>query len=116
MIVRSRTAFAFAFVVGLTAVVVVMLTAWPRLPTAAGRAERAVELDYRFDIRLPQSKTGPVNYSIYPHVEVDGTVFQNVETAFSFRDQPPMEAAHAPAAHVSPLAAAVVSDGRGSVR
>jgi hypothetical protein len=40
------------------------------------------------DIVLPGSQTGPVNYSIYPHVEVDGAVHDNVETKFSFRELP----------------------------
>ncbi len=39
------------------------------------------------DIHLPQSSSGPVNYSIYPHVEVDGTEFSHVETTFSFQNQ-----------------------------
>ncbi len=38
------------------------------------------------DIRLPLSETGPVNYSIYPHVEVDGKVHRQVQTQFRWRD------------------------------
>ncbi len=39
------------------------------------------------DIRLPQSSSGPVNYSIYPHVEVDGEEFSHVETTFAFQNE-----------------------------
>ena len=38
------------------------------------------------DIRLPFSKSGKLNYFIYPHVEVDGKIHSKVETEFSFRD------------------------------
>ncbi len=40
------------------------------------------------DITLPDSQSGPVNYLIYPHVEVDGTVHGHVETQFSFTELP----------------------------
>ncbi len=39
------------------------------------------------DIHLPQSSSGPVNYSIYPHVEVDGAEFPHVKTTFSFQNK-----------------------------
>ena len=38
------------------------------------------------DIRIPQASAGPLNYVIYPHVEVDGGPHEKVETRFSFRD------------------------------
>ena len=38
------------------------------------------------DIKLPGSVLGPVNYSIYPHVEVDGRRHEPVERRFYFRD------------------------------
>ncbi|MFQ5870327.1 MAG: transglutaminase-like domain-containing protein [Candidatus Zixiibacteriota bacterium] len=38
------------------------------------------------DIHIPQSSAGPLNYVIYPHVEVDGRPHEKVETRFSFRD------------------------------
>ena len=39
------------------------------------------------DIKLPGSNSEPVNFVIYPHVEVDGNVYKNVETTFSFKDR-----------------------------
>lgn len=39
------------------------------------------------DIRLPLSKDEPVNYSIYPYVEVNGKAYPNVQTSFSFRER-----------------------------
>ena len=38
------------------------------------------------DITLPGAQAGPLNYLIYPHVEVDGWVHGDVETKFFFRD------------------------------
>jgi transglutaminase-like putative cysteine protease len=37
------------------------------------------------DIPLPGAVAEPLNYSIYPHVEVDGRAHLEVETVFSFR-------------------------------
>ena len=56
-----------------------------------------VEFTVGRDIRLPQSAAAPVNYSIYPHVEVDGVEFSRVETSFSFRDLPRERETTAPA-------------------
>jgi hypothetical protein len=38
------------------------------------------------DIKLPGSSVESINYSIYPHVEVDGQPYESVETRFSFKD------------------------------
>ncbi len=38
------------------------------------------------DITLPGSALGPVNFSIYPHVEVDGRLHEPVKRRFYFRD------------------------------
>jgi hypothetical protein len=38
------------------------------------------------DIRIPQASTGPLNYVIYPHVEVDGQPYRKVETSLRFRE------------------------------
>jgi transglutaminase-like putative cysteine protease len=38
------------------------------------------------DIKLPRSAARPLNYAIFPHVEIDGLVHPYVETTFSFRD------------------------------
>ena len=38
------------------------------------------------DIKLPGSDSEPLNYSIFPHVEVDGQTYNNVETSFFFKD------------------------------
>jgi transglutaminase-like putative cysteine protease len=39
------------------------------------------------DIQLPGAASEPVNFAIYPHVEVDGTKYNNVETILSFADR-----------------------------
>ena len=38
------------------------------------------------DIKLPGSAGAPINYAIYPHVEVNGKLHRDVETRFSFRE------------------------------
>lgn len=38
------------------------------------------------DIKLPQSNSEPLNFAIYPHVEIDGVAHDNVRTTFFFRD------------------------------
>jgi len=38
------------------------------------------------DISLPGAQAEPVNYSIYPHIEVDGKVYNNITTEFSFKE------------------------------
>ncbi len=38
------------------------------------------------DIRLPGAAAGPLNYVIYPHVEIDGQVYSNVRAEFEFSD------------------------------
>ena len=40
------------------------------------------------DIQLPQAAAAPLNYSIYPHVEIDGRRHDSVTTGFSFIDLP----------------------------
>ena len=42
------------------------------------------------DLRLSPSQEGkPLNYFVYPYVEVDGQEYSNVSLAFSFADTPP---------------------------
>jgi len=38
------------------------------------------------DIKLPGSEAEPLNYVIYPHVEIDGQTHTDVQTNFYFRD------------------------------
>ncbi len=38
------------------------------------------------DIRIPGAASSPLNYVIYPHVEIDGKLHDGVRTEFSFRD------------------------------
>lgn len=38
------------------------------------------------DIHVPQASAGPLNYVIYPHVEVDGQPYRKVETSLRFRE------------------------------
>jgi len=38
------------------------------------------------DIRLPGASSGPLNYVIYPHVEIDGQAYSNVRAEFEFSD------------------------------
>ncbi len=45
-----------------------------------------IEFTIGRDIQLPLSETGPVNYSIYPHIEVDGAVHARVDTELSFHN------------------------------
>ncbi len=40
------------------------------------------------DIKLPGAAAGPLNYVIYPHVEIDGNQHPKVQTTFSFKDLP----------------------------
>lgn len=51
-----------------------------------GLDSHRIEFTHGRDITLPGAVSEPVNYSIYPHVEVDGRVHYRVETEFSFRD------------------------------
>ena len=37
------------------------------------------------DIQIPETETGPVNFSIYPHVEIDGKIHTGVKTVFSYQ-------------------------------
>jgi transglutaminase-like putative cysteine protease len=39
------------------------------------------------DIKIPQSNSEAINYSIYPHVEIDGETYNKVKTSFSFKDK-----------------------------
>ena len=52
----------------------------------AGLDEHRVQFTTGRDIRLPGSSTPPLNYVIYPHVEVEGEPYENVETNFFFRE------------------------------
>lgn len=68
-----------------------------------------IEFSVGRDIHLPKSAAGPVNYSIYPHVEVDGVEFPHVETTFAFREEPPASEppVYAAASSASDTAAAI---------
>lgn len=46
-----------------------------------------VEFTLGRDIRLPQSSSEPLNYVIYPYIEVDGRALEKVETRFSFHEE-----------------------------
>ena len=50
-----------------------------------GLDSHRIEFTHGRDITLPGAASEPINYSIYPHVEVDGRVHYRVETEFSFR-------------------------------
>ncbi|MCZ6508367.1 MAG: transglutaminase-like domain-containing protein [Acidobacteria bacterium] len=50
-----------------------------------GLDSHRIEFTRGRDIALPGAVGEPLNYSIYPHVEVDGQVHSQVETEFSFR-------------------------------
>ena len=39
------------------------------------------------DIRLPNADGGPLNYAIYPYVEIDGKPHSDIKTTFSFKDE-----------------------------
>ena len=45
-----------------------------------------IEFTIGRDIELPNMKDGPLNFSIYPHVEIDGKRFENVAHEFRFED------------------------------
>jgi transglutaminase-like putative cysteine protease len=51
-----------------------------------GLDEHRVAFSRGRDIKLPGSAAEPLNYVIYPHVEIDGRGHENVQTTFSFRD------------------------------
>ena len=38
------------------------------------------------DIKIPDANSEALNYSIYPHIEIDGKHYNKVETSFSFKD------------------------------
>ena len=50
-----------------------------------GLDSHRIEFTRGRDIPLPGAVSEPLNYSIYPHVEVDGRAHSHVETEFSFR-------------------------------
>lgn len=41
------------------------------------------------DLHIPDASVGPLNYAIYPYVEVDGRSYDKVETRFSFKEETP---------------------------
>lgn len=53
-----------------------------------GLDENRVAFTTGRDVKLPQSSSEPLNFVIYPHVEIDGTTHDNVQTTFSFKDCP----------------------------
>lgn len=48
-----------------------------------------VEFTRGRDISLPQSKTEPLNFSIYPHMEIDGKRHKGLEYRFQFEEVTP---------------------------
>ena len=49
--------------------------------------ENRVEFSIGRDLNLNPKQAGePLNYLVYPYVEVDGKVFTSVDKSFSFRD------------------------------
>jgi hypothetical protein len=50
-----------------------------------GLDENRVQFTIGRDIQLPLAQSGPVNYAIYPHVEIDGELSSEVETTFHFQ-------------------------------
>jgi len=40
------------------------------------------------DIKLPATRKGTLNFSIFPYAEIDGKKHRNVNAVFSFKDQP----------------------------
>ncbi len=50
--------------------------------------EHRVAFSVGRDIGLPEAAGAPVNFAIYPHVEVQGRVHENVATSFFFQDCP----------------------------
>ena len=51
--------------------------------------ENRVELSKGRDVILvPQQQGAPLNYFVYPYVELDGGKYTSVDTSYSYRDQP----------------------------
>ncbi len=51
--------------------------------------ENRVELSKGRDVTLSPSQQGaPLNYFVYPYVELDGGKYTAIETAFSYKDLP----------------------------
>jgi transglutaminase-like putative cysteine protease len=56
--------------------------------------ENRVEFSKGRDIVLsPPQRGAPLNYFVYPYVEVDGEKYTGIETSYSYRDQTPQAAA-----------------------
>jgi hypothetical protein len=54
-----------------------------------GLDENRVAFTLGRDISLPDSNAEPLNYVIYPYVEIDGRQYDKVKTSFFFKDCPP---------------------------
>jgi hypothetical protein len=54
-----------------------------------GLDENRVAFTIGRDIKLPDSSAEPLNYVIYPHVEIDGQTCDNVKTSLFFKNCPP---------------------------
>lgn len=52
----------------------------------AGLDENRVQFTVGRDIQIEGARSEPLNYSIHPHVEVDGKTHSGVETKFSFKN------------------------------
>ncbi len=56
--------------------------------------ENRVELSKGRDVVLtPRQQGDPLNYFVYPYVEVDGKAYTNIETAYSYHDLSPIASA-----------------------
>ncbi len=53
-----------------------------------GLDEHRIAFTLGRDIKLPGSAAEPVNYVIYPYVEIDGLSHSNIQTTFYFKDYP----------------------------
>jgi hypothetical protein len=55
--------------------------------TSSAHDGNRVQFGMGRDLRLDPAQTGkPLNYFVYPYVEVDGQEYSNVSLAFSFAD------------------------------
>jgi len=53
-----------------------------------GLDSNRIEFSIGRDIVFPKSKAGPVNFAIYPHVEIDGKVHKDIKYSISYQEIP----------------------------
>lgn len=51
-----------------------------------GLDKHRIQFSLGRDINIPMAEAGPVNFIIYPYVEVNGKPYNNIDTKYSFRD------------------------------